>query len=121
MAGSPVYMAPELFEDKEYTDKVDVYAYGVMAYEILTDSLAFAEVKTPNALRAKVLSGGRPSIPSSVPKPWASVMKSTWTMNEADRPSFSEIARMFRDGKLNLPGVDVKVFKQYVDKIASDD
>lgn len=41
--GTPLYMAPELFDDDEDDDDIqydatlDVYAFGMMVYEIVTD------------------------------------------------------------------------------------
>lgn len=33
--GSPAYMAPELLNGSEYTNKADVWSFGVMVYECL--------------------------------------------------------------------------------------
>lgn len=34
--GSPAYMAPEICRNEEYDSKVDVWAAGIMAFELLT-------------------------------------------------------------------------------------
>lgn len=39
--GTPMYMAPELIKDKEYTEKVDVWALGCIVYILLTGSPPF--------------------------------------------------------------------------------
>lgn len=39
-AGTPGYMAPELFEDSEATKETDVYSFGVVALEIATGKRA---------------------------------------------------------------------------------
>lgn len=39
--GSPQYMAPELFAGNTYDPRTDLYALGVMVYELLTGSLPF--------------------------------------------------------------------------------
>eukprot|EP00961_Rhodomonas_salina_P179912 2428213-Rhodomonas_salina.1 len=39
---SPAYMAPEQLEGKDLTDKVDVWAYGVLLWEIATEQVPWA-------------------------------------------------------------------------------
>ena len=34
--GSPKYMAPETMKGKEYTEKIDIWALGLIAYELIT-------------------------------------------------------------------------------------
>ncbi|WP_051304134.1 serine/threonine-protein kinase [Calidithermus chliarophilus] len=40
-AGSPFYMAPELFAGEEATEASDTYSFGVLAYELLTGKRPF--------------------------------------------------------------------------------
>jgi len=35
-AGTPMYMAPELLEDKFYNSKVDCYSLGIVLFELLS-------------------------------------------------------------------------------------
>lgn len=41
--GTPMYMAPEIFSDEPYSYKVDVYAFSMLAYEIITGEIPFVE------------------------------------------------------------------------------
>lgn len=41
MLGTPLYMAPEIFEGKAYSHKVDVWALGVVFYAMLTGYTPF--------------------------------------------------------------------------------
>ena len=40
-AGSPAYMAPEIFERNEYNFKIDVYSYSIFAYELITGKFPY--------------------------------------------------------------------------------
>ncbi len=39
--GTPVYMAPEIYLEKGYDHRVDIYACGILAYELFTGSAPF--------------------------------------------------------------------------------
>lgn len=56
LAGTPLFMAPELLEGKPASPASDVFALGVCYYLMLTGSYPF-EGKTINALMASIMSG----------------------------------------------------------------
>jgi predicted Ser/Thr protein kinase len=64
-SGTPAYMAPEQIEGREVTMLSDIYALGLVLYEIFTGKRAFAE-KPAEVLHA--LSDRTPGRPSSVVK-----------------------------------------------------
>jgi serine/threonine-protein kinase len=117
-AGSPVYMAPELANDQTYGSSVDVYAYAIMAWEILTGEFAFADCQSAMAVYARVLNGDRPRIPSGL-RAFAPLLEQAWDQEAEKRPTFAEICGLFRDGALKLPEMKEAEFKAYVRKIDS--
>jgi len=54
LMGTPDYMAPEQIEGHEVTEQTDIYALGVMLYQMLTGSVPF-RAPTPGAVLAKHL------------------------------------------------------------------
>lgn len=39
--GTPLYMAPELIRHQKYTEKVDVWSLGIIAYQLLSGKTPF--------------------------------------------------------------------------------
>ncbi|MFN2604215.1 MAG: protein kinase [Gemmatimonadaceae bacterium] len=99
--GSPAYMAPEqVVADPTIDHRADLYAVGVMAYEILTGSKMFGE-RSPQATmaahaieRPEPIERKRPSIPPALS---ALVMKSL-EKHAADRPQSAEEMLHVLDG-----------------------
>jgi serine/threonine-protein kinase len=69
LIGTPAYMAPEVLEDAAYSARADVYAAGVLAYEMLSGSNPFFGRSVAATLRnvlevdPRPLSRVRPGIP----------------------------------------------------------
>ena len=42
ISGSPAYMAPEQLDGADLTDKVDVWAYGVLLWELVSEQVPWA-------------------------------------------------------------------------------
>jgi serine/threonine protein kinase len=55
-AGTPCYMAPELFAKRQYNEKVDVFAFGTLLWEIIERKVPFDGFDA-GEIRAKVESG----------------------------------------------------------------
>ena len=52
--GTPLYMAPEMYLNKEYTNAVDVWAYGVLLVRLFTQRAPYPSSTTVNDLRLYV-------------------------------------------------------------------
>ena len=58
--GTPEFMAPDLYEESAYDEKVDVYAFGMCLLEILTKEIPYRECSNPAQIYKKVMNGEKP-------------------------------------------------------------
>jgi len=91
--GTGPWMAPEVFNNKYYTEKADVYSFGVLMYEILTKKQPFHDQPSFN-IAIIVTKGGRPTIPKDMPKHWVKLMKDCWHEKPSKRPPFPKISKI---------------------------
>jgi serine/threonine protein kinase len=61
--GSPLYMAPEMYDDFDYTTAADVFVFGLILYEVVVGKSVFERDTRVLALMQKVARGERPEIP----------------------------------------------------------
>lgn len=66
--GTPYYMSPELFKNKPYSYKSDVWALGCVLYEMCNLRHAF-DAQSINGLAVKILRGSFPPLNQMYSKP----------------------------------------------------
>ena len=89
--GTPMWMAPEIIQGKQYTQKADVYAFGIILWEILT-RLEPYEDKEPMQIVLEVVNNNlRPHLPPELAaSPLVPLMRECWSEVPASRPSFQQ-------------------------------
>nr|XP_043904866.1 mitogen-activated protein kinase kinase kinase 7 isoform X2 [Solea senegalensis] len=93
--GSAAWMAPEVFEGSNYSEKCDVFSWGIILWEVITRRKPFDEIGGP-AFRIMwaVHNGTRPPLIKNLPKPIESLMTRCWSKDPSQRPSMEEIVKM---------------------------
>ena len=65
--GTPAYMAPEQIEGGEVSEQTDIYAFGIVLYEMLSGSVPF-QARTPGAVLIKHLQETAAPLKKSPPR-----------------------------------------------------
>ncbi|XP_023233213.1 mitogen-activated protein kinase kinase kinase 7-like [Centruroides sculpturatus] len=96
--GSAAWMAPEVFECCSYSEKCDVFSWGIILWEVLTRRKPFDEIGGPAfRLMWAVHIGQRPPLIEGCPKPLEELMTRCWSKDPIKRPSMSEIEEQLEE------------------------
>src|SRR3989338_7405355 len=96
---NPIWAAPEVLSRSEYSRAADVYAMGLILWELLVRERPFYEVPTnllPRVLVEKIIEGHRPAVPPHLKTdPLASeyirLMEQCWAPNPLSRPTIRSV------------------------------
>ncbi|XP_071491295.1 uncharacterized protein [Diadema antillarum] len=92
LIGTPYYMSPELFSNRPYNHKSDVWALGCCVYEMTTLKHAF-NAKDMNSLVYKILRGKMPAMPHQYGQDLIELIKAMLNQSPEKRPSVSRLLR----------------------------
>lgn len=90
--GTPMYMAPDMIDSNEYTEKVDVFSFSIVMFELIEKRLPYPSDMENIDIIYYVKDGNRPEFSqenkNSILKP---LIEICWHSNPEKRPSFSYI------------------------------
>lgn len=105
--GTVSHMAPELFERKvKLTPMSDIYALGVVFWEIVARQEAWKGVKTAKLVEG-VEKNVRPSIPNDCPKALEMIIKKCWVHKYESRPTASKVLELLKSVPVKIVGKKV--------------
>ncbi|KAK8883536.1 hypothetical protein M9Y10_042630 [Tritrichomonas musculus] len=114
-AGTPIYMAPEVVLQNGYSKAVDVYAFALVVYEIIT-------LNEPHSKRnylqivESLNKGERPEIYEEIPESYKRLITKCWQQDPKDRPTFEQIVSMLKtDRGFITDDVDEDEFLDFID------
>jgi NIMA (never in mitosis gene a)-related kinase len=91
--GTPYYVSPELWKNKPYNAKSDIWALGCLLYEMVVGKPPF-DSNDMRGLARKVMRGVYPPISSHYSQDIKDVITKLLAVNPAHRPSIDDVLQM---------------------------
>lgn len=97
-AGTPTYMAPELFQKRAYDHKVDVFAFGSLLWEIINREVPYDGLD-PQDIASNVIKGNKlkDHALAQIDPRLSSLVESCREVEQNKRPDFNVIVDVLND------------------------
>ena len=100
--GTPYWTAPEVLDSRRYTEKSDIYSFGIFLSELDTCEIPYHDVRTetgekmtPLRILQKVMAGElTPSFTPDCPPRIVNLARQCVSINPDERPSAAEIVEI---------------------------
>lgn len=108
--GTPMWMAPEIIMGRKYTEKADVYAFGIILWEILTRAEPYEDKEAMQIVVEVVNDGLRPTLtPHLVRSPIVPLMRDCWQTDPEKRPTFAKVVERLNQLISQIPDTEDSV------------
>ncbi|GLH12411.1 Putative mitogen-activated protein kinase kinase kinase 7-like [Gryllus bimaculatus] len=118
--GSAAWMAPEVFEGSNYTEKCDIFSWGIILWEVLSRRKPFDEIGgSAYRIMWAVHTGERPPLIQGCPPPIERLMTRCWDKDPSNRPTMEEAVQVMNRLFTYFTGYDEPV--QYTNDASTDE
>ena len=118
--GTPAYIAPEVYLNKEYSKASDVYSFGLIMYEMFTGHKAFEHFYSPKQIREYLLEQQQQrqhclTFEFPIAETYRRLIERCCSNKPEERPTFSEIVYELanNEGYIN-DEIDASKFQEYI-------
>ena len=103
LRGTFQWMAPEVITKDNYTEKADVFSFGIILWEFWSKDPPYKGVKAKEVgIKVKNNANYRPKIPPEVPEEIAELMECCWDADPDKRPTFLDIINFLDEYLKNM-------------------
>ncbi|XP_032812977.2 uncharacterized protein LOC116943840 isoform X1 [Petromyzon marinus] len=90
-AGTVAWMAPEVIRNEPVSEKVDIWSFGVVLWELLTGEIPYRDVDSSAIIWGVGSNSLHLPIPASCPEGFKILLTQCWNSKPRNRPSFRQI------------------------------
>ena len=117
------HMAPEMIKNTNFDRSVDVYSFGILALEIISENKIFSELSssiTQEEIEKIIVDGYSPNFTSKFSSKMQSLILSCLSVNPEERPTFEEIyTRLSKDYSYANDHLNEEEIDNFINKISS--
>jgi serine/threonine protein kinase len=100
------YMAPEVLRGHQYTKAADIYSFGIIMNEFLSEEIPYNNNSHDKFLAIEICKGLRPKISKDIPKLLADLIIKCWDAEIENRPTTKELYQTLDKWYDEIDGVD---------------
>ncbi|XP_056321877.1 mitogen-activated protein kinase kinase kinase 12 [Danio aesculapii] len=90
-AGTVAWMAPEVIRNEPVSEKVDIWSFGVVLWEMLTGEIPYKDVDSSAIIWGVGNNSLQLPLPDSCPDGFKILLRQCWNCKPRNRPSFRQI------------------------------
>eukprot|EP01121_Diplochlamys_sp_Union-15-3_P019357 TRINITY_DN7282_c0_g1_i2.p1 TRINITY_DN7282_c0_g1~~TRINITY_DN7282_c0_g1_i2.p1 ORF type:complete len:674 (-),score=78.95 TRINITY_DN7282_c0_g1_i2:61-1956(-) len=95
--GTPSWTAPEILRNSRYTEKADVYSFGIVLWEMASREEPFPGLAPYQVIFKVGQHKERPLIPVDCPQEYSYIIELCWNEDPELRPPFNELITQLQD------------------------
>ncbi|GBB92138.1 hypothetical protein RclHR1_01970020 [Rhizophagus clarus] len=106
------YMAPEILRGHQYTKEADIYSFGIVMNELMSEETPYINVPHDHMLAIDICKGLRPKISDDIPKPLADLIVKCWDVEVENRPTAKELSQVLRKWRSEIRNMSGNFYSQ---------
>ncbi len=109
---NPRWQAPEVLLNLPYGAPSDVYAFGILLWELCTREVPFTDKASyawAHNVEDDVVRGHRPPVRQRFPPFFAAQMVDCWAQEPDQRPSFAKIVKLLKQESISADSLDASM------------
>src|SRR5581483_3572120 len=105
-------MAPEVLRGSRYTKEADIYSFGIVMNEFMSEEIPYNDIPHDQILTVRICNGLRPKISEDTPKLLADLIMKCWDTKSENRPTSKELVQIINRLKIERRDENSALYSQ---------